>query len=353
MTISSRDASVTLAPPGGFRLKHGGLLPAVRVAFTIYGRTHDAPVILVCHAITGSSKVGEWCGDILGPGKLLDTDRYCVIGSNVIGSCYGSTGPQSTDKNGLPFGRNFPIVGIEDMVRAQREAIELLGIRRLHAVIGGSLGGMQALQWGSAHPLLVEKVIAIGATGRLSPMAIGLNSIAREAIKLDPTTGLKIARMIGMLSYKSATLLWQRHGRRSNRDRENPAASLHARFDVEGYLQHQGEKLAARMDADSFLYLTKAMDLFELDAANWRTPALLVGIESDWLYPPDEVRATAADLSPHGTYVELKSEHGHDGFLADAGQLSELVAPFLNASVPASGADDSSAIHASLGILTP
>jgi homoserine O-acetyltransferase len=331
LPIASREAAVTLAPPGGFRLKHGGALTTVRIAFTLYGRALDAPAILVCHAITGSSKVHEWWGDVVGPGLLLDTDRYCIIGSNVIGSCYGSTGPQSLSRDGLPFGRRFPIVGIEDMVRAQREALELLGVRRLHAVIGGSLGGMQALEWGAAYPSLVDKVIAIGATGQLSPMAIGLNGIAREAIKLNPAGGLKVARMIGMLSYKSAALLWRRHGRKHNRDRENPAESLHSRFDVEGYLQHQGDKLAARMDPDAFLYLTKAMDLYELDAANWRTPALLVGIESDWLYPPEEVRATARQLEPYGVYAELKSDHGHDGFLADAAQLGELVSPFLEA----------------------
>jgi len=162
-------------------------------------------------------------------------------------------------------------------------------------------------------------------------MAIGLNSIAREAIGLHPTSGLKIARMIGMLSYKSSSLLWRRHGRKPNRDGENPAASMGARFDVEGYLQHQGDKLVARMDPDAFLYLTKAMDLYELDAKLWRTPALLVGIESDWLYPPKEVRATVADLDPFGAYVELKSDHGHDGFLADAVQLTTLVGPFLAA----------------------
>jgi homoserine O-acetyltransferase len=199
------------------------------------------------------------------------------------------------------------------MVRAQREALELLGIRHLRAVVGGSLGGMQALAWGAAYPSLTEKVIAIGATGRLSPLAIGL----------------KVARMIGMLSYKSATLLWRRHGRRPNLDSENPAASLDSRFDVEGYLHHQGDKLVARMDPDAFVYLTKAMDLYELDATGWRTPALLVGIESDWLYPPAEVRATAAALEPFADYAELKSDHGHDGFLADAAQLTGMVAPFL------------------------
>lgn len=331
MPITSREAAVTLAPPGGFRLKHGGALASVRIAFTLYGRSPDAPAILVCHAITGSSRVHEWWGDVVGPGLLLDTDRYCVIGGNVVGSCYGSTGPQSLDKDGLAYGRSFPIVGIEDMVRAQRESLELLGVRHLHAVIGGSLGGMQALEWGAAYPSLVDRVVAIGATGRLSPMAIGLNSIARAAIKLDPAGGLKIARMIGMLSYKSAALFWQRHGRKHNRDRENPAASLDARFDVEGYLQHQGDKLAARMDPDAFLYLTKAMDLYELDASDWRTRALLVGIESDWLYPPDEVRATAKQLGPFGAYAELKSDHGHDGFLADASQLAAIVGPFLEA----------------------
>ena len=290
-----RDASVVLAPRGGIALKHGGRLPSVRVAATMYGldgATGRAPTILVCHALTGNARVHEWWGDVLGPGRLLDTDRYCIVSTNVLGSCYGTTGPSSAGASRPddgPWGDRFPVVAVEDMVRVQRDALALLGLQRFALVIGGSLGGQQALQWGAAYPSAVEGVVAIGATGRLSPMGIGLNSIARDAIRIEGQRGLRVARMIGILSYKSASLLWERHARKPDRAGDDPGASLSSKFDVEGYLQHQGDKLAARMDPLSYAYLTKAMDLYELDARDWRVPALLIGIESDWLYPPAEV----------------------------------------------------------------
>ena len=328
-TLERRDASAALAPRGGFRLEHDGVLPSVRIAASFYGRDpHAAPTILVCHALTGSSRVDQWWGEVLGPGRLLDTDRYCIACTNVLGGCYGSTGPSTEAKDGSPWSDRFPVVTVGDMVRAQYEALRLLGIERIHAVIGGSLGGQQALEWGRAFPDAVRGVVAIGATGRLSPLGIGLNHIAREAIK-QSAGGLRVARMIGMLSYKSAALLWQRHGRRRDRGGADPSGSLGARFDVEGYLDHQGEKLAARMDPLSYSYLTKAMDLYDLDPSGWHVPALLVGIGSDWLYPPAEVEATAASLGSVARFALLRSDHGHDGFLADAAQLGAIVEPFL------------------------
>ena len=333
---AGRDGSATVSPPGGFRLKSGGVLPDVRVAFTLYGRSHDdAPTILVCHALTGSSRIADWWGDVLGPGKLLDTDKFCIAGVNALGSCYGSTGPSSLKSDGEPWGTQFPVVTVEDMVRAQHDAFQTIGLQRFACVIGGSLGGMQALQWGAAYPSAVASIVGIGATSKLSPMAIGLNSVARAAIRLDPEGGLRVARMIGMLSYKSAKLLWRRHGRRRNRGGEDPGASIWQRFDIEGYLDHQGDKLAARMDPHSYLYLTKAMDLYELDPSDWRVPTLLIGIQSDWLYPPDEVRSTAEQLGPHARYVEFVTDHGHDGFLADAAQLTGIVAPFIDSALSA------------------
>lgn len=330
-TLGRRDAAVTLAPRGGLRLKHGGTLPSVRVAISFYGRDfHEAPTILVCHALTGNSHADEWWGDVIGPGKLLDTDAYCVACANALGSCYGTTGPSSIAPDGERWGTRFPVVAVEDMVVVQRDALVLLGVNRVTMAIGGSLGGQQALQWGDAYPEQVDGVVAIGATGRLSPMGIGLNAIAREAIKLDPIGGLRVARMIGMLSYKSAALLWERHARRGNRNDEDPASSLSARFDVEGYLQHQGDKLAARMDPGSYATLSKAMDLYDLDPSGWRVPALLVGIDSDWLYPPAEVARTARELGPAARFAAFASDHGHDGFLADAAQLTQIVRPFLD-----------------------
>lgn len=327
-----RDAFVTLAPRDGVKLKHGGALPAVRVAASFYGREFtEAPTILVCHALTGSGRIDQWWGEVLGPGKLLDTERFCVACTNAIGSCYGSTGPSTLAPDGQAWGDRFPVVTVEDMVAIQRDALATLGLGRVLIAIGGSLGGQQALQWGRANAQQVGGVVAIGATGRLSPMGIGLNHIAREAIKNDPTEGLKIARMIGMLSYKSATLLWRRHGRKRDRNEADPGASMDERFDVEGYLRHQGDKLAARMDPASYAYLTKAMDLYDLDPAGWRVPALLVGIDSDWLYPPDEVKFTAGQLAPHARFARFASDHGHDGFLADAEQLTSIVRPFFDA----------------------
>jgi homoserine O-acetyltransferase/O-succinyltransferase len=328
---AGRDAAVTLAPRGGVKLKHGGTLPSVRVAATFYGRHfNDAPMILVCHALTGNSRVDQWWGDVLGAGKLLDTDRFCVACTNAIGSCYGSTGPSSAAPDGTKWGRRFPVVTVEDMVAVQREALALLGVHRIALAIGGSLGGQQALQWGAAYPAQIGGVVAVGATGRLSPMGIALNSAARKAIDVDPVEGLKIARMIGMLSYKSGTLLWRRHGRKPDRGGGDPGKAIESRFDVEGYLHHQGDKLAARMDPASYAYLSKAMDLFDLDPTGWRVPALLVGIESDWLYPPDEVEFTARQLGPHVRFARFHSDHGHDGFLADAHQLTSIVQPFID-----------------------
>jgi homoserine O-acetyltransferase len=335
---------VILAPPGGVQLREGGHLPSVTIAYAAYGRPwSEAPVVLVCHALTGSARVADWWGDIVGPGKLLDTDAYCIMGTNALGGCYGSTGPSSPDDHGIAWGSRLPVVTVNDMVRMQREALRTLGVARIGAVIGGSLGGMQALEWGAAYPDVVASAIAIGATGRLSPMGIGLNHIGRSAIRLDakfrggdyppddgPTAGLAIARMVGMLSYKSADLLWQRHAREPNRRVEVPGASVWARYDVQGYLDHQGDKLAARLDANTYLALTKAMDLYEVDATGYRVPTLLVAISSDWLYPPGEVQATAQALGPRAKYVELKSDHGHDGFLADPAALTAIVRPFLS-----------------------
>lgn len=319
-----RDTAITL---GDLRLKHGGTLRRPRIAATLYGcDPQHAPTILVCHALTGNSRVAEWWPDILGPGRLLDTARFCVACTNVIGSCYGSTGPSGPEQPAL--GEGFPVVTVEDMVSAQQQALASLGVERLFLVIGASLGGQQALQWGAAFPDAVAGIVCIGATGRLSPLGIALNTIARQAITIDPRQGLKVARMIGVLSYQSAAYLWRRHARRHNRG-EDPAESLWARFDVEGYLQHQGEKLAARMDPVSYVVLSKAMDLYELDPAGWRVPALLVGVGSDWLYPPEEVAATARELGLRARFALLASEHGHDGFLSDPGQLASVVAPFL------------------------
>jgi homoserine O-acetyltransferase/O-succinyltransferase len=339
---------------GAFHLDAGGTLASAEVGYAVYGelnRRRDN-AILVCHALSGSARVADWWPELF-PG-VFDTSRYCVIGANLLGSCYGSTGPSTINPvTGITYGPDFPLVSIRDMVRAQARVLDQLGIERVHTVVGGSIGGMQALQWAVDFPQRVERVIAIGAAP-LSAMGLALNHLQRLAIQLDPgfrggryaagegpEAGLALARGIAMLSYKSRELLAERFARRPNRNGEDPYAAYSDRFDVAGYLDHQGDKFIARFDANSYLVLSKAMDTFDLargyesehDALRRiRSRVLLVGISSDWLFPPQDVRDLGQRIRAAGhacDYAELKSEHGHDGFLADMEQL----APFITAAL--------------------
>ncbi len=346
------EANYTL--PGPLRLDGGGELICPHIHYAVYGELNHRRdnAILVCHALSGSARVADWWPELF-PG-VFDTSRYCVIGTNLIGSCYGSTGPSSVNPGtGVAYGSSFPLVSIRDMVRAQSGVIDHLGIERLHTVVGGSTGGMQALQWAVDYPNRVERAIAIGAAP-LSAMGLALNHLQRTAIQLDPAycdggyepgtgpqAGLGLARAIAMLSYKSSELLDDRFARRPNRNGEDPYQSYSGRFDVAGYLDHQGEKFNARFDANSYIVLSKAMDTFDLargyeserDALRRiRARMLLVGISSDWLFPPEDVRDLAQRIRSAGhacDYAELKSSHGHDGFLADMDQL----APFITAAL--------------------
>lgn len=348
----TREGDVTL--DGTFRLECGAELRSPAIHYAVYGELNARRdnAILVCHALSGSARVPDWWPQLFP--SVLDTSRYCVLGTNLIGSCYGSTGPGSLDPvTGEPYGGDFPPVSIRDMVRAQAQVLDRLGVHRLHSVIGGSIGGMQALQWAVDYPERVERCIGIGAAP-LSALGLALNHVQRQAIQLDPawrggrytsdaapTGGLALARAIAMCSYKSAELLQRRFARRPNRNGEDPALSLDGRFDVAGYLDHQGEKFIARFDANSYLVLSKAMDTFDLargydserDALRRiRARVLLVGISSDWLFPPEDVRDLAHRIRAAGRscdYSELKTTHGHDGFLADA----DLLAPFLTAAI--------------------
>jgi homoserine O-acetyltransferase len=285
---------------------------------------------------------------------VLDTSRYCVVGTNILGSCYGSTGPGSTNPaTEQTYGSDFPLVTVRDIVRAQARVLDELGIGHLHTVIGGSIGGMQALQWAVDFPNRVERCIAIGAAP-LGAMGLALNHLQRQAIQLDPAwrrgrydagtppkAGLALARAIAMCSYKSAGLLATRFGRRPNRNGEDPYRSVGDRFDVGGYLDHQGEKFNDRFDANSYLAITRTMDSFDLARGyaserealrRIRARVLLVGISSDWLFPPEDVRDLAQRIRATGRpcdYAELKSDHGHDGFLADADQLNPFVTAAL------------------------
>jgi homoserine O-acetyltransferase len=293
--------------------------------------------VLVTHALTGSSRVLDWWGGLAGVGKLLDTRALALLGVNALGSCYGSTGPQSLAPDGQPYGARFPLVSVFDIVRAQREALARLGYSRFAAVVGGSLGGMQALAWALEAAAQVDRAIVIGAYDHFAAMGIALNAVAREAIRIarTPAEGIALARKIAMLTYKSEALLAERFARKSDRNGGDPTRDPAGRFDVEGYLDYQGTLFADRMDPQAYLTLTRAMDLFD---SRDRTLAVthpqltFVGISSDWLFLPAYVRAAAERFSREGadsSYAELVSDHGHDAFLAEPERLGSLLAPRL------------------------
>ena len=287
---------------------------------TLYGDP-SARTVLVPHALTGSSRVREWWGELVGPGKVLDPARYQIAGINALGGCYGSTGPHA--------GTPFPRVSVADIVKAQALALEQLGITQLALVIGASLGGMQALQWALDYPERVEQAIMVGSHDHQSAMGIALNAVQRDAIALEPAKGIRLARKIAMLSYKSDDLFKERHDRRHDRKGR-------FRFDVEGYLEHQADLFEARMEPRSYVTLTDAMDSFDVrdrvmpaDLSAGRAPELVfVGITGDWLFRPQDVRAAAHRFSLAGyasRYEQIDSTHGHDAFLAEPEKLSSIV----------------------------
>jgi homoserine O-acetyltransferase/O-succinyltransferase len=305
----------------------------------------------VCHALSGSARMADWWPEMFG--TVFDTTRDCVICTNILGSCYGSSGPTSINPaTGKAFGPDFPIVTIRDIVRAQAHVLDELGVKRLRIVIGASIGGMQALQWAVESPERVEHCIAIGAAP-LSAMGLALNHLQRRAIELDPnfrggryadgeqpSRGLGLARAIGMCSYKSAELFEERYARNPNRNGEDPLRTLAERYDVAGYLDYQGEKFVKRFDANAYLVITKTMDTFELGRGyaseaealgRINAHVSLVGISSDWLFPAKDVRDLAKRLEAAGVqcdYTEFETAHGHDGFLAEM----EAVAGVVNGS---------------------
>ena len=354
------EGDCTFGSDEPFRLDAGGTLQPVTLRYALYGELSKARdnALLVCHALSGSARVADWWPQLIGPGQPFDTDRYCVIGVNAIGSCYGSTGPLSENPQ-IPhelYGGNFPLITINDIVRTQAVLLDHLGIERLKAVIGGSIGGMQALSWAVDFPDRVERCIAIGATP-LSAMGLALNHLQRQAILNDPAwrdghyapnqqpaAGLALARALAICSYKSSELFSERFARRPNRSGEDPHRSLAARYDVAGYLDYQGSVFTKRFDANSYLVLSKAMDTFDLahgdrSEASFETALrriraqlLLVGISSDWLFPASDVRAlawAARSAGVNANYAELTSSHGHDGFLAEAAQLAPIIKSHL------------------------
>jgi homoserine O-acetyltransferase len=316
-----------LALDSPFRLESGDVLPRVEVAYRTWGRLSPAGnnAVLVCHALTGSADVDAWWGALLGPGKALDTERDFVVCSNVLGGCYGTTGPGSG--GAAAHGAPFPAITIRDMVQLQARLLDALGVARLALVIGGSLGGMQALEWVASFPDRVSSAAAIATSGRHSPWCIALSEAQRRAIALDPAHGLAAARAIAMISYRSP----ESFGARFGRDERRPGE-----FAVASWLRHHGEELVRRFDPRSYVTLTRAMDTHDLARGRGRYeevlgaidhPTLVIAIRSDVLYPPAEQRELAR-LLPRAELAELDSPHGHDAFLIDGDAVNDLVAAF-------------------------
>ena len=303
-----------------FALESGEILPALKQRFAIYGQLSERcdNAVLVFHALTGSARIGEWWGNVLGPGRALDTERFCFICVNNLGSCYGSTGA----------GEIKTVLTTGDIVRAQIKLADHLKIEKFHAAIGGSVGGMLALQLAADFSGRVRHCISVGATP-LSAMGLALNHLQREAMKQE--NGISLARQIAMISYKSKELFDARFARQPNRNGENPHQNLAARFDVAGYLDYQGAKFVERFDAATYQLLAKAMDLFDLsDAEIGQITCLvsLVGISSDWLFPASDVRNLTEKMRQLGVnadYSEIVSADGHDAFLSDAAATNETL----------------------------
>ncbi|MDP9150275.1 MAG: homoserine O-acetyltransferase [Myxococcota bacterium] len=330
---------------GSMLLASGDWLTDVVQRVTLCGAQPAADgsnVALMPHALTGSSRVFEWWKGFVGSAACFDPCDWCIVGVNALGGCYGSTGPTSLAADGRHWGPRFPVVSVEDMVNAQRRALEALGITRVAVVAGGSLGGFQALQWARSHGSDVGHAIVIGASDHLRAQAIAQNALARDAIALDPAfsggwyeeqprDGLRLARAIATLTYKSESLFEERFSNRADRRGGDPARSADARFDVEGYLAYQGERFAVRMDANAYRTLTRAMDLFDLRGREQPARAsrlTFVGLLGDQLFRPDSIAACAqrwADAGWDARFLSLETDHGHDAFLAEARSLGSLV----------------------------
>ncbi len=350
--------------PGTFLMENGLSLPFIDVAYETYGVLNPLKdnAILITHAFSGDAhaagyhendKKPGWWDNMIGPGKAFDTNRFFIICSNVVGGCQGTTGPCSVNpETGEPYGLSFPLVTIRDMVEVQHSLVLSLGIEKLHSVAGGSMGGMQVLQWMASYPDMVKSAIPIATAAKHSSQQIAFNEVGRQAIMSDPNwnngqyyhgaspaVGLALARMVGHITYMSDQSMETKFGRKQKSEK-NPL-KFAANFEIEGYLHYRGTSFVKRFDANAYLYISKAMDLFDLagDEPLHKVfrgacmKVLVISFKSDWLYPSyqalDIVRACKlAGLAT--SYVEIDAKYGHDSFLVETEKESQLISHFLN-----------------------
>jgi len=359
--------AVTFAEP--FMLECGVALPSVTIAYRTYGRLNAdrSNAILVCHALTGDQYVAEphpltgkpgWWGQVVGPGRPVDTDRFFVVCANVLGGCMGSTGPRSDGPDGTPWGTSFPPITIRDMVGTQKLLMERLGVDRLFAVIGGSMGGMQALEWAATYPEAVFACVPVATASFHSAQNIAFHEVGRQAIFADPdwdggaywqtgkvpARGLAVARMAAHITYLSEQALTRKFGRKVQGTAPDGGATLFGdMFEVESYLRHQGSTFVNRFDANAYLTITRAMDYFDVAAEHEgnlarafrgsRTRFCVVSFDSDWLFPTAQSRAIARALNQAGanvSFVEISTDKGHDAFLLDEPDFHRTLSGFLS-----------------------
>jgi homoserine O-acetyltransferase len=366
---------VRFGPERPLKLDSGIALSPFQIAYKTYGRLNAqrTNAVLICHALTGDQHVASvhpvtgkngWWDTMVGPGKPIDTERYYVICANVVGGCMGSSGPSSIDpKTGKPYGLEFPVITVRDMVRAQAMLLDHLGIDTLFSVAGGSMGGMQVLQWAESFPDRVFSALPIACATRHSAQNIAFHEVGRQAVMADPEwrhgrylvegtnprRGLAVARMGAHITYLSDAALHRKFGRKFQ-DRSNPTFSFDADFEVESYLRYQGSSFVERFDANSYLYLTRAMDYFDIAAEhdgvlanafkNSPTRFCVVSFTSDWLFPTSESRAIVHALNAAGarvSFAEIVTDKGHDAFLLDEPELFAIIRGFLDGAGRARG----------------
>jgi len=362
-----RTKKATFDQPGQeLALEGGGELGPFTLAYETYGTLSERKdnAILVTHALSGDAHVAGrhsanekragWWDILIGPGKALDTDRYFVVCSNVIGGCSGSTGPASENPaTGRPYGTDFPIITIADMVNAQAMLLDHLGIAKLLAVVGGSMGGMQVLEWAISHPERVHLCVPMATAARQPTQAIAFNEVGRQAIMADPNwagghyygkiaprKGLSVARMVGHITYLSDEAMQEKFGRRL-RDIHDYSFTFSADFEVESYLRHQGLAFTDRFDANTYLYITRALDYFDLARAHdslttafrdVKARFLVLAFSSDWLHPPYQLKEIVSALRAthkHVSYYEVESHYGHDAFLLEREKMEGIIGAFL------------------------